>query len=108
MDILTSFLLVLGMALVTYGLRVSFFLPGVGERFPPKLRQAAAYVSVAVLTAIIVPEIFIPHGQWQTFSPQLAGAMATGFIVWHSKKLMLGIALGMAVYYLFRSLSLNL
>nr|WP_314900974.1 AzlD domain-containing protein [uncultured Deefgea sp.] len=102
MDILITIILVLGMALVTYGLRVSFFLPGVGERFPPKLRQAAAYVPVAVLTAIIVPEIFIPHGQWQAFSPQLAGAMATGLIVWRSKKLMLGIVVGMVVFYIFR------
>ncbi|MGL6040774.1 MAG: AzlD domain-containing protein [Deefgea sp.] len=102
MDILITIILVLGMAVVTYGLRVSFFLPGVGERFPPKLRQAAAYVPVAVLTAIIVPEIFIPHNEWQWLSPQLAGAIATGLIVWRSKKLMLGIALGMAVYFAFR------
>ncbi|MGL4996816.1 MAG: AzlD domain-containing protein, partial [Deefgea sp.] len=46
MNILITIILVLGMAVVTYGLRVSFFLPGVGERFPPKLRQAAAYVPV--------------------------------------------------------------
>lgn len=104
MDILTILLLLLGMALVTYGLRVSFFLPGIGERFPPKLRQAAAYVPVAVLTAIIVPEIFIPHNEWQWLSPQLAGAISTGVIVWRSKKLMLGIAVGMAVYYAFRLL----
>lgn len=102
MDILTSLLLLLGMALVTYGLRVSFFLPGVGESFPPKLRQAAAYVPVAVLTAIIVPEIFISHNEWQWLSPQLAGAITTGIIVWRSKKLMLAIAVGMAVYYAFR------
>jgi len=104
MDILASFILLVGMALVTYGLRVSFFLPGVGERFPPKLRQAAAYVPVAVLTAIIVPEIFIAHGEWQVLSPQLAGAISTGVVVWRSKKLMLGIVAGMAVYYAFRLL----
>lgn len=102
MDILLSMLLVLGMALVTYGLRVAFFLPGVGERFPPTLRQAAAYVPVAVLTAIIVPEIFISNHEFRWLSPQLAGAITTGIIVWRSKKLMLGIAVGMAVYYAFR------
>ena len=94
--------MLIGMAVVTYGLRVLFFLPGVGESLPPTLRQAAAYVPVAVLTSIIVPEIFVPQGQWQVLSPQLAGAIATGLVVWRSKKLMLGIAVGMAVYYAFR------
>ncbi|MCB5195813.1 AzlD domain-containing protein [Deefgea salmonis] len=104
MDILTTIGLLLGMALVTYGLRVSFFLPGVGERFPPVLRQAASYVPVAVLTAIITPEIFMTQGHWQALSPQLGGCIATGLIVWRSKKLMLGIVLGMAVYYALRLL----
>ncbi|QLG87271.1 AzlD domain-containing protein [Chitinibacter bivalviorum] len=106
MDIPNLILMLAGMALVTYGVRVVFFLPGVGDRLPPRLRQAMAYVPVAVLTAIIVPEVFIAQGQlnaqWQ--NPALWGMLATACVMWKSKRLLLAIGVGMMVYFALRSL----
>lgn len=104
MDILSICLMLLGMALVTYGLRVVFFLPGVGDKLPPRLRQAMVYVPVAVLTAIVIPEVFLHQGQLNTnlTNPQLWGMLATGVVMWRSKRLLLAIGAGMVVYYLLR------
>ncbi|QLI80341.1 AzlD domain-containing protein [Chitinibacter fontanus] len=107
MDIPSLLLMLLGMAAVTYGLRLVFFLPGVGDRLPPRLRQAMAYVPVAVLTAIVVPEVFLTKGQFNTdlLNPQLWGMLATGWMMWKSGRLLLAIGAGMAVYYAFRLLA---
>jgi branched-subunit amino acid transport protein len=104
MDILSIIFMLAGMAAVTFFLRVVFFLPGLGDRFPPRLRQAASFVPVAVLTAIIIPEVFLTHGQWQTSlaNPSLWGMIATAVVMWRSKKLMLAIAIGLALYYALR------
>ncbi|WP_410497890.1 AzlD domain-containing protein [Chitinibacter sp. S2-10] len=104
MDILSLIFMLLGMAAVTYGVRVVFFLPGIGERLPPALRQAMAYVPVAVLSAIIVPEVFVLHGQIQIslLNPSLWGMLATGVVMWRSKRLLLAIGAGMAAYYAMR------
>lgn len=107
MDIPSLLLMLLGMAAVTYGLRLVFFLPGVGDRLPPRLRQAMTYVPVAVLTAIVVPEVFLTKGQFNTnlLNPQLWGMLVTGLVMWKSGRLLLAIGAGMAVYYAFRLLA---
>ncbi|WP_348945446.1 AzlD domain-containing protein [Chitinibacter sp. FCG-7] len=106
MDIPSLLLMLLGMAAVTYALRLVFFLPGVGDRLPPRLRQAMTYVPVAVLTAIVVPEVFLTKGQLNTdlLNPQLWGMLATGAVMWKTARLLLAIGAGMVVYYAIRLL----
>lgn len=110
MDIPGLVLMLAGMALVTYGLRVIFFLPGMGDRLPPRLRQAMIYVPAAVLTAIIVPEVFLTHGHFNTHwqNPSLWGMVATACVMWKSKRLLLAIGVGMLVYYALRTLFASL
>ncbi len=109
MDIPSLLLMLLGMAVVTYGLRLVFFLPGVGDKLPPRLRQAMSYVPVAVLTAIVIPEVFLAQGQINTnlANPQLWGMLATGVVMWRSQRLLLAIGAGMLVYYLLRWLAVS-
>ena len=54
---------IFGMALITFVIRYSFFaLPNL--KFSPRITQALNYVPVSVLTAIIVPGLVMPEGQW--------------------------------------------
>src|SRR5258708_13346099 len=55
-------LLILGMAVITYGIRSAVFVFGERLSFPPVVRTALNFVPVTVLTAIIVPMTFAPHG----------------------------------------------
>ncbi|WP_211227554.1 AzlD domain-containing protein [Chitinibacter tainanensis] len=99
-------LMLLGMAVVTYGLRVLGFIPGMAARLPARVQQALAFVPVAVLTAIVLPEVL--HGptgwRWTLANPALWGMLATALIMARTRRLMAAIAVGMLVFYLLRAL----
>jgi branched-subunit amino acid transport protein len=68
--------------------------------------RALRYVPVAVLTAIVVPELLFREGNI-LISPandQLVAGVITIFIAWRTKNLMLTIALGMAIFLGWRAL----
>ncbi|GGP23392.1 AzlD domain-containing protein [Silvimonas iriomotensis] len=99
---MSTLLLILGMAAVTYPVRVSTWL-GKGH-IPHRLKQALAYVPTAVLTAIVVPTVLIQHDHlsldWR--NAQLVGAIVTGLIVWRTRHLLWGIGGGLVVFGLWQ------
>lgn len=52
----------LGMVVVTYGIRLSFLVFGHGLAFPAWLERALRYVPAAVLSALIAPMALAPQG----------------------------------------------
>jgi branched-subunit amino acid transport protein len=92
----TFWLVLLGMALVTFALRASFLLLPPGTETPALLKRALRYVPAAVLTAIWAPEVLVPSEQlpagavaiavawrWRTtFATILAGLLALHFFAW--------------------------
>lgn len=72
-------LTIVGVALVTFGLRASFIVFVDPHRFPGWFRRALAYVPPSVLAAIVMPGLFMPEGAFD-FSPRnprlLAGLVA--------------------------------
>ena len=94
-----------GMAVVTFGVRLTLFALGERVRFTPRLRRALAYVPVAVLSAITVPMVLLPDGShWQLDwrNPWLAGAIASGVLALRVRSLLAAIVGGMVVYLLWR------
>jgi branched-subunit amino acid transport protein len=94
-----------GMALVTFGVRMTFYALGARVAFTPRLRRALAYVPVAVLTAIVVPMLLLPDGSHWDLSwrnPWLAGACASAALALRRRGLLAAIGGGMAVYLLWR------
>ncbi|WP_035057782.1 AzlD domain-containing protein [Andreprevotia chitinilytica] len=100
---LDTILMLAGMAVVTYSVRIGFWL-GASHGFPPRLRRALEYVPVAVLSAIIFPTVLLPGGVLSVsiHNAQLAGALATGLIVWRFKHLLAGIGGGLVVFVVWR------
>ena len=86
----------LGMAAVTFALRVSFLVLPPGIETPALLRRALRYVPPAVLTAIWAPEVLAGNEQllaavvavavawrWRmTFATIVAGLLALHFFAW--------------------------
>jgi branched-subunit amino acid transport protein len=102
-----EWLLILGMTLITFTIR---YLPlALGERveLPPALVQALGYVPPTVLTAIVVPEVLIPGGEWDPAGawPRWLGALVALAVSWRSRNLLLTIVLGMVAYFLARVLA---
>jgi branched-subunit amino acid transport protein len=95
-------LLISGMALVTYSIRVIIFPVSKRVVFPEILERALRYVPPAVLTAIIMPAVLIPQGEQIQVSldnAQLIGAILAVIVGWFSKNLLLTIISGMLGFW---------
>jgi branched-subunit amino acid transport protein len=92
----TLWLTLLGMALVTYGLRVSFLLLPPGLETPALVRRALRYVPAAVLTAIWAPELVFAPG-----NEQLAAGVVAIAVAWRWRLTFVTILAGLASLHLF-------
>ena len=89
-----------GMTLVTFLIRYPLLAMSGRLTLPPRLLQALNYVPPAVLTAIIVPTIFMNGDSlWLGVDkPRLMGSLAAiGIGLWR-KNLLLTILAGMGVF----------
>ena len=99
--------LILGMALVTLLIRSAVFILGERIAFAPLVRTALNFVPVTVLTAIIVPMAVAPHGgsaeiTWR--NPQLVGALAACGVSAATRRPLLTIAVGLAVFFVWQAI----
>ncbi len=99
--------LILGMAVITCLIRAAVFVLGERIVFPPLVRTALGFVPVTVLTAIIVPMAVAPHGgdaelTWR--NPKLVGALAACGISALTRRPLVTIAVGLAVFFAWQAL----
>ena len=92
--------------LLTFATRLSFIFLLERIRVPDWFRRGLRFVPVAVLSAIILPELTSPNGalniSWR--NPQLlAGAVAI-LVAWKTKNVILTIIAGMAALVVFQML----
>jgi branched-subunit amino acid transport protein len=99
-------LLVLGMALVTFGVRYPVLAIVGRVDLPPAVARALRYVPPAVLTAIVFPAALMPEGDLALGpdNPYLIGALAAGLVAWRARSLLATIGIGMAVFLIWRAL----
>lgn len=95
---------ILGLAAVTVITRSFFFISSKPWRLPHWAQRGLQYAPIAALSAVIVPEIVMSHGQllqtWQD-ARLFAAAAAVTWYVWRRQSAwaMLGtIVVGMGVY----------
>ncbi|MCC2615238.1 AzlD domain-containing protein [Aestuariibacter halophilus] len=95
-----SWLMIIGMAAITYLPR---FLPlGYAHRIrlPRLLNMALSYVPIAALTVIIVQTCVIRHGEraFSADNPFIWGALAAAIAAYVQKRSMVTIVSGIAVF----------
>ncbi len=102
-------LTLLGMVLVTYGIRLSFLVFGHRAAFPPWLERALRYVPAAVLTALIVPMALAPQGAVDVslHNAYLPGTVAAVAVALWTRQTLAAIVAGFVVYGLWRWLLLS-
>lgn len=106
MGLLDSFLIIVGMFVVTFGVRFVLFARAHKVVMPVFVERALKFVPVAVLTAIIIPMIFMVDNQMNvSFSnPWLIGALAAfGVGIWRQHQL-LTIFVGVLVFFITKYL----
>jgi branched-subunit amino acid transport protein len=98
-------LIIIGMGVVTYGIRVSSIALLGKREFPPVVQRALRFVPPAVLSAIIFPELFQHSGQFDlswTNVRLLAGVLAS-IVAWRSKNVLATIAAGMIALWILQA-----
>lgn len=98
---MTLFLTILFMGLVTYAIRLGPILFFSQREMPDLLRRALRYVPTAVLTAIILPEMFFPGGELalSLLNMRLVAGVAAAFVAWRTHNVFWTIAVGMVVLW---------
>lgn len=102
---MNEFLLIFGMAAVTFGAR---YVPmALLRRFtlPDPLRRGLAYVPPVVLMAIVAPAMLMPTDNRLDFSlgnGYLWAGLIAFAIAWRWKNLLLTIVAGMGVFLIWR------
>lgn len=103
---MSNWSLILAMAVITFATRYSLFaLPNL--RFPLLVRQGLHYVPSAVLSAIVIPGMFMPDGQHFDVALDnaylLAGLASIALAAW-SRHLLATIGGGLLIFFLLRGL----
>ncbi|MBN8617841.1 MAG: AzlD domain-containing protein [Anaerolineae bacterium] len=104
-----EWLMIAGMTLVTILPRYGVLALLGRVEMPRPLFQALRFVPVAVLSAIIVPDIALVNGVLD-LSPQnsfLIAGLVAGAVAWWRKNLLLTIVVGMGTLWLWRALILG-
>ena len=98
---MTLLLTLLIIGLLTYAIRLSFILFFSRMDIPSLLLRAFRFVPVAVLSAIIVPALFLPKGTLALSfgnARLLAGIIAVG-VAWKTKNVLVTLIVGMGALY---------
>ena len=99
------YLIIGGMALITFSIRYLMFAAARRFEFPPWFGEVLRFVPPAVLSAIILPSVLIPRGTEVVFgigSPHLIGAAAALLVGLKTHSLLAVIVTGMAVFWVWK------
>ena len=104
---MTEVLLISGMMLVTFSVRLLPFALADRIRLPPLLARALHSVPIAVLSAIIAPAVVIPKGEvWLAWNnPYLIAGFVSVVTAAVTRKLLLTIIIGVLTAFVVRVIS---
>ncbi|MBX2839781.1 MAG: AzlD domain-containing protein [Gammaproteobacteria bacterium] len=96
--------LIVGMVIVTFGVRYPVMVLSSRIKFPPAIESALKFVPVAVLTAISVPILLKPDGVWwvSISNEYLVAGIVSIVIAAVSRNLLLTIGCGMVLFLVLR------
>ena len=102
----SEMLMILGMVAVTFGIR--YFLFGLADRIsmPPLVEDSLRFIPPAVLTAITVPAVLLPQGEWHVSftNPYLIAAVFAIGAGLLTRNLLATIAVGLIVFFAYQLL----
>lgn len=97
-------LTILAIGVLTFGIRLSFIALTDRIALPPFALRVLRFVPVAVLTAIIVPELVLPSGALDLSlnnARLIAGALAV-VVAWRTRNIALTLVVGMVALWLLQ------
>ncbi|MBS3932911.1 MAG: AzlD domain-containing protein [Truepera sp.] len=100
-------LAILGMGLITFGLRLSFLALSGRLAAPDWLTRALRFVPVAVLTALVVPAIIYREGALSLSldNERLIAGLLAAIVAWRTRSVLATLAVGMGSVWLLQALA---
>lgn len=102
---MTIWLIMLGLGVGTFLIRVSFILL-LGKRdVPPLLSRSLRFIPASILSALVVPQILTRSNALQiSFSnPQILAGIVAGLVAWRTKNVLFTISSGMVVLWILQA-----
>ena len=100
----SEWVMILGMLVVTFGIR--YFLFALADRItlPPLFEAALQYIPPAVLVAMTVPAVLLPRGEWfvSWTNPYLVAALVATLAGILTRNLFATIAIGLVAFFAFQ------
>jgi branched-subunit amino acid transport protein len=102
----SEWLMISGMAAVTFGIRYLLFALADRIRLAPWIEDCLKFIPPAVLTAITLPAVLLPAGEWHLSpaNPHLIAAAAAAAAGALTRNLLATIGVGLAAFFLHRLL----
>lgn len=104
---MTTWLLIVGVGLFTYAIRLSFILFfSKAEKLPPFLLRGLRFVPIAVLSAITLPQLLLPKDviDLSLRNPRWIAGILAALVAWRTRNVFLTIVVGMAGLWLLQLL----
>lgn len=99
-----EFVLITGMAAVTFGIRYFLFTLADRIRMAPWVEASLKFIPPAVLTAITLPAVLLPKGDWHLSfaNPYLVSALVATVAGVRTRNLLATIAIGLGAFFGYR------
>src|ERR1043165_6191766 len=100
----TIWLAMIGVGILTFLTRLSFIALLERWRAPLIVQRALRFVPIAVLTAIVVPELVLKNGilDIRLDNARLLAGLVAILVAWKTKNVIITIVVGMAVLWLLQ------
>ncbi|MEM8532690.1 MAG: AzlD domain-containing protein [Chloroflexota bacterium] len=101
---MTTWLVILGMALVTFATRFVAFVAIRGD-IAPWLQRWLSYVPIAVFVALLLPPLITEQADTTTMlslGPALPVGIVGAIVAWYSRNVLLTITLGLFTFWLIQ------
>lgn len=102
---MTIWLIMIGLAIGTFLIRVSF-IQLLGKReVPPILTRSLRFIPASILSALVVPQILTRNNALQISlgNPQLLAGIVAGVVAWRTKNVFFTIVSGMVALWLLQA-----
>lgn len=99
-------LIIIGMGIITYTIRLSPILLLERVGMPSELQQALKFVPAAVLSAIIFPELLLPGGALDISlgNERLLAGLLAAIVAWRTKNVLVTIGVGMVALWILQAM----
>ncbi|MEP7358940.1 MAG: AzlD domain-containing protein [Anaerolineales bacterium] len=103
---MATWLIILGMGIVTYAIRLSLIGAVKQLTLPPLVMRGLRFVPPAVLSAIILPEVLQPAGHIDITlaNPRLLAGIIAALVAWRTRNVVATVVVGLVVVWLIQAL----